>query len=636
MRVANLDDLEQGVLNNGNRQTRGDVAHGGALLLGLLYAAVHEHGAAAAQIHRVLGGDGRGGELGHVQVQTAREGLDEAAAARRAGLVQHDMVDDTVLHAQALHVLAADVQDELHAGQHLLGAAQMGHRLNLAGVDPQGLQQQPLAVAGHGRVADLHERLGRFRVAGQRLVQLGHGRFGAAQHVALVRGVGGPQKRPVLADERGLEGSGTGVDTEEGHAPVVLKRRAAHALGVVALVELRQLRLVGKERRQAHHFRALQVAQALQAREHIRELLGPRALRHTGDSAAGGHEQVRVLGHDDGLVGQFQRLVEALAQFGQVLQRTAEEGHVSPDGPAAGEAGDGLGHHRLEDGGGDVLLARALVQKRLHIGLGEHAAAARDGIDGLMIGRQLVQAAGVGVQKGRHLVDEGARAAGAGAVHALLDAVVEVDDLRVLAAQLDGHVGLRDERLHRRLRRDDLLHEGHVEPLGQKQAARSGDGDGHSLVRIGRGRLAQHLHDGGAHVGMMAAVHRPQNLVVVVEHRQLHRGRPHVDADVEGAGRRGGTGGSGDLGGVGASLLHRRDARRAGGARRGRRLLHGRGRLGDDLGVLAVLGILLHWLTPNLQLDGLAGLDKQKAHGDARHSLGGFGAAALDPVGDDP
>ncbi len=38
----------------------------------------------------------------------------------------------------------------------------MGHRLNLAGVDPQGLQQKPLAVAGHRGVADLHERLIRF------------------------------------------------------------------------------------------------------------------------------------------------------------------------------------------------------------------------------------------------------------------------------------------------------------------------------------------------------------------------------------------------------------------------------------------------------------------------------------------
>ena len=561
VRVANLDDLEQGVLDNGNRQTRGDVAYGGALLLGLFHAAVHEHGAAAAQIHRVLGGDGRGGELGHVQVQAAREGLDEAAAARGTGLVQHDVVDDAVLHAQALHVLAADVQDELHAGQHLLGAAQMGHRLNLAGVDPQGLQQKPLAVAGHRGVAYLHERLIRFRVAGQRLVQLGHGRLGAAQHVALVRGVGGPQKRPVLADERRLERGGAGVDAEEGHAPVVLKRRATHALGVVASVELRQLRLVGEQRRQAYHLRALHVAQALQARQHIEKLLGPRALCHTGDGAAGGHEQVRVLGHDDGLVGQFQGFVEALAQFGQVLQGAAEEGHMPPDGPAAGETGDGLSHHRLEDGGGDVLLARALVQKRLNIGLGEHAAAARDGVDGLMIGRQLVQAAGIRVQKGRHLVDEGARAAGAGAVHALLDTVVEVDDLRVLAAQLDGDVGFGDEGLHRRLRRDDLLHESDIEPLGQKQAARSGDGDGHGLVRIGRGGLAQHLHDGGAHVGVMAAVHRPQDFVVVVQHRQLHRGRSHVDADMEGARLRSGAGLGGSLG-----RLHRGHPRRARGA----------------------------------------------------------------------
>ena len=57
------------------------------------------------------------------------------------------------------------------------------------------------------------------------------------------------------------------------------------------------------------------------------------------------------------------------------------------------------------------------------------------------------------------MVDKGARAAGARAVHALFDALVEVDDLRVLAAQLDGHVGGGDEGFHRRLGRDDLLHE---------------------------------------------------------------------------------------------------------------------------------------------------------------------------------
>ena len=70
------------------------------------------------------------------------------------------------LHAQALHVLAADVQDELHAGQHLLGAAQMGHGFVLSRVHAQGLKQQSLAVAGHRGVPDAHERLSGFESAG--------------------------------------------------------------------------------------------------------------------------------------------------------------------------------------------------------------------------------------------------------------------------------------------------------------------------------------------------------------------------------------------------------------------------------------------------------------------------------------
>ena len=195
-----------------------------------------------------------------------------------------------------------------------------------------------------------------------------------------------------------------------------------------------------------------------------------------------------LCGNDAMLLVQVQRLVEAFAQLGQVLQRTAQKGDVAADGTAARQAGDGLRHHGLEDGRGDVLAARAFVKKRLHVGFREHAAAAGDGIDGGGMLRQLVQAAGVGVQERRHLVDERAGAAGARAVHALLDAVVEVDDLRVLAAELDGHVGFRDEGFDGGLAGDDLLHELDAEPLGQKQAARSGDGDGHASCRRNRAR----------------------------------------------------------------------------------------------------------------------------------------------------
>ena len=209
-------------------------------------------------------------------------------------------------------------------------------------------------------------------------------------------------------------------------------------------MKLVQLGLVGEQRGQAHDLAALDVAEVLQALEHVGEQLGLHRLAgRAGDGAAAGHEQVGVLRDDAVLLVQVQRFVEAFAQLRQVLQRTAQEGHVAADGAAARQAGDGLRDHGLEDGRGDVLAARAFVKQRLHVGFREHAAAAGDGIDGGGMLRQLVQAAGVGVQKRRHLVDERARAAGARAVHALLDAVVEVDDLRVLAAQLDGHVGFR-------------------------------------------------------------------------------------------------------------------------------------------------------------------------------------------------
>ena len=117
-------------------------------------------------------------------------------------------------------------------------------------------------------------------------------------------------------------------------------------------------------------------------------------MRHGG---AARHEQVSVLGHDTVLLVQVEREVEAVAQLGEILQRAAQEGDVAADGTAARQARDGLGHDGLEDGSGDVLGAGAFVEQRLHVSLGEDAAAAGNGIDGGGVGREFVKAAGVGV-----------------------------------------------------------------------------------------------------------------------------------------------------------------------------------------------------------------------------------------------
>ena len=222
-----------------------------------------------------------------------------------------------------------------------------------------------------------------------------------------------------------------------------------------------------------------------------------------------------------------------MAQLGEILQRAAQEGDVAADGTAARQARDGLGHDGLEDGGGHVLGAGALVEQRLDVGLGKDTAAASDGIDGGGVGREFVKAAGVSVQQGCHLVDERARAAGAGAVHALLDAVVEVDDLGVLAAQLDGDIGGRNESLDGAFTGDDLLDKLQVEPLGQQQAARAGDGAGHlGRRKHGRSTLKQ-VAGAGTDVGVVALVLGVDDLVVVVEHGKFNGGGAHVDAQVQ-------------------------------------------------------------------------------------------------------
>src|SRR5699024_10359519 len=62
--VGRPDDLVHRVFHDGDGQAGGDVLHAGAVLLGLLHAGVHEHGAAGAQVHRVPGQQAQLGEVG--------------------------------------------------------------------------------------------------------------------------------------------------------------------------------------------------------------------------------------------------------------------------------------------------------------------------------------------------------------------------------------------------------------------------------------------------------------------------------------------------------------------------------------------------------------------------------------------
>ena len=68
MRVANLNNLEQRILDNGKCQTSSNIAHRGAFLLRLLHAAVHEHSATTSQVNGMFCCDSGLCEISNVQI----------------------------------------------------------------------------------------------------------------------------------------------------------------------------------------------------------------------------------------------------------------------------------------------------------------------------------------------------------------------------------------------------------------------------------------------------------------------------------------------------------------------------------------------------------------------------------------
>ena len=141
-----------------------------------------------------------------------------------------------------------------------------------------------------------------------------------------------------------------------------------------------------------------------------------------------------------------------------------------------------------------------------------------------------VKTRGVGLQKSGHLVDERAGAAGADAVHALLEPALEVDDLGILAAKLDGDVHLRRDALKRLRDGDDLLHEGNAERLGKVDRARAGGAQRERAFAEHLVRLLQQIGQRALRVGQVALVLPEDHIVVFIENDELHRGGADVDA----------------------------------------------------------------------------------------------------------
>ena len=362
------------------------------------------------------------------------------------------------------------------------------------------------------------------------------------QRAAFVGGVRRPYDFAVVVDERRFDGGRSGVDAEEVRTLRAFQRADVHMLAVVALVERLTVRFGREQRRHGGGVRR-QILQIFKAFQNIGagacfEMLAFLKLVGLAGEQRGAerHVQVRVGRHDEFVDFAFERAVERLAQFGHEEQRAAQEDDGAVDWSAGRQTCDGLRGDRREDGCGQIGLGRAVVDERLKIGFGEHAATGGDRIERLVMLGHVVEASRVGVEQGGHLVDERAGAACAGTVHALFRSRLQICDLGVLTAKFDNDVGLRIFLVDGAGLGDDLLHERHMEIIGQGKAAGTGDGQTNRLVAAATGLkffvdVLQQARHGGTHVGVVATVigeeHRVER-IGLIEHHGLHRGGTDV------------------------------------------------------------------------------------------------------------
>ena len=131
------------------------------------------------------------------------------------------------------------------------------------------------------------------------------------------------------------------------------------------------------------------------------------------------------------------------------------------------------------------------------------------------------------------MVDERARAARADAVHALLRRVAEIRDLRVLAAELDDGVRLRDELLDGCGAGDDLLHERQADALGDAHAGRARQGKRELLLTDDGFQMRQILLQGVADLGEMTCIIFVENMLLMVENDELDRRRTDINPYVQ-------------------------------------------------------------------------------------------------------
>ncbi len=169
------------------------------------------------------------------------KGLQKTAAAAGAGFVQKDIVDSAVVDFQALHILTADVQNEIYLRLQILGGIKVRHGFYDTIVNAEAVANKLLAVAGDCTCQQA--AVGIFCIEIGKIIADGNNRITL---IALIEGI---KQFAVRTHNSDFNSRTAGIDTYKGFAGL---RRSTDgdAFLRVTLLENGIFAFVFKQRRQ--------------------------------------------------------------------------------------------------------------------------------------------------------------------------------------------------------------------------------------------------------------------------------------------------------------------------------------------------------------------------------------------------
>ena len=302
-----------------------------------------------------------------IHIEVLCKCLDKRSAARRTGFVQHDGVNYAVSDLHALHILTADIDDEINIRAEVLRGLEVRHGLDLSEINAERGTDDIFAVTGNTAVRDICFRR-------HLLIELLNDIYRTLYRITLVTCVVGIDHLAFFVDQNCLSRGTSGIDTEVARTFLFRKLIQIKRRLLMTFVEQFFFMRIREKRRDTLDVR-LEAFFCRKRRDQIGKLDRFALCTKCG---AEGNIDLGIIRDPERLDLLFKCSLESPTKLGVKEQRTTEESDVTSDRASAGKTCDRLVNDCLENRGREVLFCRAFVNKRLQVTLGKYTASGSD------------------------------------------------------------------------------------------------------------------------------------------------------------------------------------------------------------------------------------------------------------------